>query len=216
MRSAGLATIDRAIGIAASRHATDDARGQGCDVLVGRWRQSVVADRAIGTHEPHALGHERVELEVGIGERTCALDRGHRPGVTAGDAARSSRVCATSTPSSAERSPRTRATVIAARTCSPRQRSARSLPRPTGISCAAGSRRHARSMGRHSSCRRARRSPIGSGRVWARPTAVVIRIGRVLVIAEVEYWSGGSGDDQVVNDEDAASSRRWAPNLASA
>jgi hypothetical protein len=77
------------IGVAAgedARGAPDDARGERLDDVVGRRRQRVEGDGAVGMFLPHAVGDQRVEVEVRVDERAEALHGGHRARVAERDA----------------------------------------------------------------------------------------------------------------------------------
>ena len=73
--------------VALREQATDpfhDPRRDVRDVVVGRRWQCVIPARAIGPLVPHALGDERVEMEVGVREATHPLNRGDRAGLGEG------------------------------------------------------------------------------------------------------------------------------------
>ena len=81
--------VVREVGIATSeqtRGAADDASGEHRDVFVGRRRQRMKADRAVGLRVPDALGHECVKMQIRIRKRTSELNLRDRSGLAACEA----------------------------------------------------------------------------------------------------------------------------------
>ena len=69
-----------------ARGAADNARGERCDLAVGRRWQRVEGHAALGRLGEHAVGDDDMGVPVGVPERAEALGDGARTGVAAADA----------------------------------------------------------------------------------------------------------------------------------